>query len=545
MSRISLIAAIIFTIQLGVGSAQDLGSPNAKKGGTFLYNLGAIPTTLHPLTGTDAYNQTVQDYTLDSLGVRNPDTYEWVPALASSWEVSKDGKTFEFTIREGVKWHDGKPLVAEDVKFSYDAIVHPQNKYGTAHLKPYYEDIEKVEVTAPNKVKFFAKQPNYNNFNVAIGLAILPKHIYENPTKEQEKKLNKTIIGSGPYKFVSLDRNKGLTFKRNPDWWGNNIEFFKHYHNFDQIIMKAVKDETIEVTMLEKNELDFIGMNAEVFHKKTNGPKFGKSVHKIKYKSQAARGYGFLGFNLKEPLFAEKKVRMAMAHLMNREFMNEKFLFGESELATGPWYKQSEYANPDVKPITFDPKKATELLADEGWRDTDGDQILDKTIKGEKVKFSFTILEPLPDFVKYLTVFKEDAKKVGVEVNIKVVEWNTFLKLLDERKFQAMRLAWGPGAIDIEPKQIWHSSSYANQGSNFIGYENSKVDKLIDKARSEFDKPKRVKILREVYKIIADDVPYIFFFNSPFSYYGHTSRLKRPKDNYNYTVGLGYWWLDK
>ncbi|MEK6625802.1 MAG: peptide ABC transporter substrate-binding protein, partial [Bdellovibrionota bacterium] len=152
---------------------------------------------------------------------------------------------------------------------------------------------------------------------------------------------------------------------------------------------------------------------------------------------------------------------------------------------------------------------------------------------------------PLQDFVKYLTVFKEDAKKAGVEVNIKYVEWNTFIKLLDERKFQMVRLAWGPGSVDIDPKQIWHSSSYEQQGSNFIAYNNPTVDKLIDDARMAIERKDRVKLLREAYKLIADDVPYIFFFNPRYGYYGHTKRMKRVKDTYNYAVGLSYWWMEK
>ncbi|HAZ11660.1 MAG: peptide ABC transporter substrate-binding protein [Bdellovibrionales bacterium GWA2_49_15] len=542
---IKMIVSLFALFLMATSYAENLGNPNAPKGGTFLYNLESVPTTMHPLSSTDAYGQVVQDYVLDSLAQRHPDTYEWVPAMASSWTISKDGKVFEFVLRDGVKWHDGKPLTAEDVKFSFDAIVEPTNKYKTAHMRPYYEDIEKVEILAPNKVRFTCKKTYFQNFAVAAGLAILPKHVYENPSKEEEKKLNKTIIGTGAYKVDTYDRTKGITLKRNTDWWGYNVDFYKNTQNYDKILMKFVKEDTIAITMIEKEELDFISLSTEAYNKKTSGARWGKSAFKVKYESKAAKGYAFLGFNLNEPMFKSKKLRTALYHLVNRELMNEKFLFGQSELANGPWYKQSEYANPDVKPILFDMKKAMDLLSEDGWKDTDGDQIVDKMIDGQKVKLSFTILEPLQDFVKYLTVFKEDAKKAGVDVNIKYVEWNTFIKLLDERKFQMVRLAWGAGSVDIDPKQIWHSSSYEQQGSNFINYNNPKVDKLIDEARMAIEKKDRVKLLRDVYKMIADDVPYIFFFNSRYGYYGHTKRLKRVKDTYNYTVGLSYWWLEK
>jgi peptide/nickel transport system substrate-binding protein/microcin C transport system substrate-binding protein len=225
--------------------------------------------------------------------------------------------------------------------------------------------------------------------------------------------------------------------------------------------------------------------------------------------------------------------------------MNEKFMFSMSLMATGPLYIQSEYANQNVKQVDFDPKKALELLKDDGWSDSDGDQILDKTINGSKTKLSFTILEPSQDFVKFLTVFKEDAKKAGVEINIKYIEWNSFLKLVDERKFEAIRLAWGGGSLDWDPKQIWHSSSIGNEGSNFIGYSNPDVDKMIDQAREEMDKKKRIKLMQKIYKDIADDVPYIFFFNPKYALYGHTEKMKRVKDTYKFGIGLNYWWISK
>ena len=166
-------------------------------------------------------------------------------------------------------------------------------------------------------------------------------------------------------------------------------------------------------------------------------------------------------------------------------------------------------------------------------------------IDGKKVKFSFTILEPLQDFIKYLTIFKESAKKAGIDIKVKFVEWNTFIKLLDERKFQAVRLAWGAGSADWDPKQIWHSSSIANSGSNFVGYNNPEVDKLIDNARGTMEKNKRKQILNKVFKIIANDTPYIFFFNSKYGFYGHTPKMKRVQSAFNYGVGLDTWWITK
>ncbi len=537
--------AFMFTIVGVNGGHANLGNPNAPQGGTLYYNLDSAPTTLHVLSSTDYYASRVQDYCVESLLGQNAETYEWEPNLATSWKINKEGTEFEFTLREGVKWHDGKMLTAEDVKFSFDAVVDSKNTYKTAHKRPYYEDIASVEVVDAKTVKFKTKKKYFKNFETAAGMPIIPKHIYENPSKESDKKLNKTIIASGPYKLTKYDRTKGIELSRNKDWWGNQDPAQKGLYNIEKIHMKFVKDGTIALKMLEKGELDFLGMTPEDYVQKAVGPKWDKTVFKMKAENKAPKGYTFMGFNLLDEKFKSKKARLALYHLVNRPLMIEKFLFDMHLLTTGPVYYQSEYTNQDVKAVDFNPKRALELLREDGWTDSDNDKILDKIIDGKKVNFSFTILEPNQDFVKYLTIFKEDAKKAGVNIDIKYIEWNSFLKLLDEKKFEAIRLAWGGGSVDVDPKQIWHSDSIKNEGSNFISYANSEVDKLIDQAREELDKKARIKILKKVYKIIADDVPYVFFFNPKYATYAHTERMKRVKDTYQYSIGLNYWWISK
>ena len=542
----ALLFVVVLLLSLkSFSSVKTLGNPDAPKNGTYNFHLSGFPPTINPFSYQDVYAGQIHTYTLESLAERNIDTFDWEPRLAVSWEEAKDGKWITFTLRENAKWHDGKPVTAEDVKFTFDAIVDPENKYKTARFKPYYENFASVEVVSKYKVKFNIKTVYFANFTQAAGMSILPKHVYLDTSKKNLKKLNKTITGSGPYTLKKFKRGKLIELAKNKDWWGKDLKQYKSIYNFQKIRMKVAKENNITLTLLEKGKLDFIGLTAEQFVKKTSGKKWGKDALKVKYQNKAPKSYGFIGLNLTDRLFKSKNVRIALYHLLNRELMIEKFLFGMSLPATGPWYRQSIYADPSVKPFAFDPKKALELLRKDGWKDSDGDQILDKEIDGKKVKLSFTILEPSKDFEKYLTIFKEDAKKAGVEIKIKVVEWNTFIKLLDERKFEAVRLGWSGGSIDYDPKQIWHTDSIKGAGSNFINYSNKKVDKLIDEARMTLDREKRIKVLREVYKLIANDVPYLFLFNAKYGFYGHTKRMKGPKDTYTFGIGTDYWWVEK
>ncbi len=536
---------IALSLLLSAFSAMAAGNPNAPFGGEFKINLGQAPTTLNALSSSDAYASEVQSYIMEGLLTRNPDTREWEPALAKEWTISKDGKTFEFTLRDGVKFHDGKPLTIEDVKFSFDAIMDPKDKYKTAHLKPYYENIKSAEITAPNKIKFTVGTPYFNNFTVVAGLTVVPMHLYKNPTKEQEKVLNKTLVGTGPYMLKEFDRAKRIVLTANPNWHGRTAANMKGQHNFQTITMRFIQDPTISIRAIENGDVDYLPLQPEEYVQKAVGPKWGKQIIKVKTQNKGVSGYTFVGFNLTNPMFKSLKTREAIVGLFDRKKMIEKLLFNLSVPATGPLYQLSDYADPSVKPIDFDIKQSLKKLTDDGWKDSDGDKILDKMIDGKKVNLSFTILEPLADYVKYLTTFQEDAKKAGVDVQIKVVEWNAFIKLLDERKFEAVRLAWGGGDLDWDPKQIWHSESIANSGSNFVQYSNPKVDKLIDEARLLMDKKERVTKLREVYRTIAADVPYIFLFNGKFKFYAHNARIAKEKETYVYAIAPEYWWISK
>ena len=306
-----LISSFIFFSQ---GQAA-IGNMNAPKNGTFYYNLRSAPPTINPLSSTGAYASDVQSYVLETLLTRNLDTYEWEPYIATSWKISKDEKEFTFVIRDGIKWHDGKDLTVEDIKFSFDAIMHPENKYKTAHMRTYYESIKEVIILNKNTVKFVVKSTYFKNFDVAAGLMIVPKHIYENPSKKQKKKLNKTLIGTGPYKLDKFTRGRKIILKRNKKWWGNTVSETRGVFNFNKIFMKFIKDDTIAIEMTKKGSLDFTDLSTEDYVKKTKGAEWGKKVFKVKATSKSPKGYSFIGWNLINPLFKSKNTRKALYHL--------------------------------------------------------------------------------------------------------------------------------------------------------------------------------------------------------------------------------------
>lgn len=533
-----LIQTVLFLSLSAFAAKTQLGKADAPTGGTFYQVMAAEPETLNPITSQDNYGSLIEAVCLDGLLWLNPDTYEWEPGLAEKWEVSKDGLSYTFYLRKDVKFHDGQPLTAEDVKFSFDHI--QDDRFKAVHRRPYFENFSGVTVIDPHTVKFSVKEKYFNNLNVISSVAfmpILPKHIYGDP----KAKVNKIMLGSGPYMLDKYDKAKGISLKRNKEWWGNKV--YPGVFKFDEIYFRFVKDENTRLEMIKKGQIDFDVISPEAFTKKAVGDPWGKTVFTAKVENLQPKSYGYVAWNFLNPLFKDRDVRLALAMLMNREEMNKKFRYGMSELATGPWYKQNPYANKDTKPILFNPKKAGELLAKAGWKDEDKNGVLEKMIDGKKVEFNFTLLLGNRDNERYMTMYREDLKKAGINMEIKNVEFNSLIKAVDEKKFEALLLGWTAGSVDLDPKQIWHTDSARSGGSNFISYSNKEVDKLIDKARQELDKKARAKILSKVYQLIADDAPYVFLFNEKYVLYAHTARMKMEKPTYNYDVGINYWWI--
>lgn len=509
----------------------------AKGVSTLFRNLSMEPENLHPIRSTDLYSSIVRGYVLDTLLIRNLDTYKIEPHLAEKWEVDKHHKLFTFTIRSNVTWHDGRPLTVKDVAFSFKAYKDPS--FGGAHFLPFLENIESVEILDETRVRFKANKKYFGNLSVLGFLQIIPEHIY----KDKEKKLSRELTGSGPYILKKYEKGKQLILEQNKNWWGRAVK--SNTHQIPRIAFRFIQDENDQLIRMAAGDFDFLSLGAEAYMKKTNKPPWGEAILKKEVSNKQPASYNYIGWNLKDPLFKDKNTRKALNYLMDREMMNKKFQYGKSKLATGPWYSWSDYADASLKPIPFDPRKAGELLSLAGWEDTDKNGILERVIDGKKIEFKFTLIFSRKEFEKYLTIYQQALKKSGIDMSLRFMDWSAFLKLVQEKKFSAVNLGWGAGSVELDPKQIWHSASARKGGSNFISYSNQEVDRLIDEGRGEMDRVKRIRIFQKVYRLIAEDYPYLFLFSSPFQFYAHSKKVKKEKDTYTYGIGTRYWQISK
>lgn len=517
-------------------------NPNAPKGGVLNYHFEMEPENLHPVKSGDTVGSVFSSYVQDSLCIRDLNTWAFMPRLAEKWEISKDGLQFTFTLRKDAFFHNDQPVTSDDVKFSLEHIREP--KLEALNLVPYFEGIIKSEIVDKYTVKFTAKEKYFKNLDVLCGLTIIPKSVYGNVDKSV--KLLKEAVGAGPYKFDKYQKGQMITVKKFTKWYGDKVPYFKGYNNFDTINFKITKENNVVTEKLKKGEIDYaellraddyLTVTGKPFKAIYDAPKFyGKAV-----KNQMPKSYGYIGFNFKDPILKDKNVRLAFAHLVNRNEMNKKFYEGLNDLATGPVSVNSNQA-PAVSAIEFNPAKARELLAKSGWTDSDKNGILDKVVNGQKTELKLSYIYARKESEKQWTIIKEDCKKAGVDLELKFLEWNSFLKTLDDDKMQLWAMGWGGGDVEMDPKQIWHSTSNGKGGSNRGSYSNPEVDKLIDQGRGELDPVKRSAMFKKAYTLIAQDVPYVFLFNVKYDFYAMSKKVAQPGDTFKYDFGVTAWW---
>ncbi len=551
------------------------GSESARPGGELVFEISGDPAHLNPLTSKDDYEATVNQFIISSLVIWDIDTNEPLPMIADGWKITSlpdGGQEFLFHINPRATFSDGVPITADDVLFSINAVF--EDAYPTAHNRPYYESVKKIEKLDDKTVKFITRDTYYLNFSMLGSLQILPKHLYQPfmDARYKEKKdnpdpnLNLHPVGSGPYEFVSWTRGKQIILKRNRNWWGDALPHMKNCYNFDTIHIKIIRDSKIAYEHFKRGDIDYYSFSAAQWVKETKTEAFqsGKLI-KLEVQNKMPRGYTFIGWNLIDPkksnmstgewvpnkLFGAARVRRAMTHLIDRELYIDKYKYRYSIRCTSPFGNRSDYSDPDVKPLDFDPDKALELLRQEGWDDHDLDSILDKEIDGRKIDFRFTLLIPAdsPAMEAMATIIREDMRAVGIIMNIRSVEWNSFQTLTDEKTFDAFTMGW-TGATNPDPRSLWHSASCRKGGNNLVTFINKRVDELSEEGVRTTDRAKRIALFREIHRILHREQPYTFLTEPLGDLLGINSRIhlminpKTGKPYFNYGLGaVKYWWV--
>lgn len=513
----------------------DKGEGEPVDGDWLVTRLPVEPPTLNILLDTaDAYaNRICNLNVFESLIDLDNRTLQAVPLVAERWDVSEDHLTYTFHLRKGVTFSDGTPLTAHDVKFSLDTIQDPKNE--TADLRNYFQDITSAEVPDDYTIVFHCSRPYFRHLLMIGGMPIFPKHIYGQGNFNTHNN-NRSPIGSGPYVFDSWETNNQIALRRNPNYW--NKERRPH---LDRLVWRIITDDDSALEVFMRGDIDSIGMTPEQWHSRTESPEFKARANKFTTLSRPGYvgGYSYIAWNLRRPLFQDKRVRHALTMLLDRETILREVFYGLGIVVTGPEFSGSPEYDDSVKSIPFDPKGAQDLLAEAGWKDTDNDGILDKD--GVTFEFGYIIPESSHEYGVLATVYQEQLKKAGIKMTVLPREWGSLIESLTKRAFDAITLQWAI-PVDSEPYQVWHSSQ-SEKGSNYPGFTNAEADKLMEDIRLEFDRSKRIPMFHRFHQIVAEEQPYTFLFNI----YTLGALDKRFRNVYVYAQGTDprEWWVPR
>lgn len=407
---------------------------------------------------------------------------EVIPDLATGWEVSPDQLTYTFKLRNDVKWHDGKPFTAEDVKFTIEQGLNPKNN---SPIKERFEEIKEVQVVDPYTVKIILKTPFPLLVNV-MATGMIPKHILEGKDINTDG-FNMAPIGTGPFKYSEWKKGQYLMLSGNKD-------FYRGTPKSEKVILKFIPDQNVRAVQLETGEIDIAlidPMQIERISKNQN-----LQVTRID-----TADYRVMMYNRINPLWDDVKVRQAMNYAVDRDALVKGVLLGWGKPAYGPL--QMNWANNgNVNQYGYNPEKAKQLLSEAGW--TPGaDGILQKD--GKKLSFKLTTFVHDPVRVALVNALSTQFKKIGVDAipdprekgSFKIGQMDTFL------------LGWGsPFDPDEDTYRLFHSSQIGK--ANYQNYKNDKVDNLLLKARETSDKNERLKLYGDFQTELSNDPAFNF-----------------------------------
>jgi len=465
--------------------------------------------TITPLISADAYAATVQSYVQESLITRNPDTLAWEGLIAKRWQISDDGLTIRFQLRDDVRFSDGTPLTADDVVFTFDFIMNPAIQ--APRERAYLEKLQSVTAIGPYEVEYRFKEPYFEALSLAGGLAILPKHFYA-PYLKEPQKFNESkglLLGSGPYKLPdpknwTPDRGN-IELVRNDHYWGDIQP------SFHRILWKIIQNDSARLTTYRNGDIDAYSARPMEYQALKKDPQIQAKSSSFEYMPPVV-GYSYIGWNQqrggKATRFADRRVRQAMSHLTDVDRIIKEVFLDYAEPAVSPFGNASQQHDTSLVPYRYDLDKAKALLKAAGYEDRNRDGVLEDA-SGQIFEFKLTYLESNEDTKRMVLLLKDLYAKAGVKLIPFPQEWPVMLENLDKKDFEAITLGWTSG-IETDLYQMFHGSQAISKGDNFIGYQNPALDQLIDQARRTVDERKRMPLWQQAEHILYDDQPYTF-----------------------------------
>ncbi|MCX6198125.1 MAG: ABC transporter substrate-binding protein [Bacteroidetes bacterium] len=515
---------------------------------------------IHELSDTDMLNPTNYQsadagYYLaqmfQGLWGTNPTNLTLEPILAKALPIEEyDSATnilkYTCEIREDAKWDNGEPILAKDVIFSMKLYRAPV--ISNEQFRPYFELISDMitypdnprKITIVCNKKYILAKYTCGEFFVMPQYIYDPKHLMDSfsindintkfaeveqspvmkefATEYNSEKYQREkgfIVGSGPYEFGEWVTGQKIVLVKKKNWWGEKYNKEYSYQAFpDKLIYTTIKDQTAALTALKGKRLDVMyGIKSKDYVEQLLTSDSVKENFQLA--TPLSMAYTYFGINMRNPKFEDVRTREALAHLTDVEKIIKVIGYDLGQRVNGPVnpYKKGAF-NDTITPYDFSIEKAKKLLADAGWKDTNGDGTLDKKINGQQTKFDITFTYNAGNDTRRdaALIFKEACRQVGINVDVVPQEWSIYIENQKKHDFEMFYGAWIGSPNPDDEKQIWHTESI-NGGSNYVYFGNAESDKLIEDIRGELNEDIRNDLYRKFQVKVHDAVPYIFIWS--------------------------------
>jgi peptide/nickel transport system substrate-binding protein len=469
---------VILVILLAVGCKQLAHKTNPE---TLDFLIEAMPGSLDPRVGTDAWSQDIGGLLFDSLVATN-DRMDLVPDLAQSWEIPNP-RTYVFHLRRGVKFHNGQPLTSADVRFTFDSVISgavQSPKRGTYLL------VQSIETPDDATVVFHLREP-YSSFLWTLnrlGIGIVPKGSGAEVARDP--------IGTGPFRFVSMKQDEEIVIERNASYFGGAPRI-------KRVRFRFVPDALVRALELRKGSADVAGVNSLT-------PDMMVTLAKepgIVAEDEPGTVLRYVAFNFDDPILAHPEVRQALAYATDRASLIRYLWRGMARPASSLLPPNHWGFEADVKHYDYDPAKAERLLDWAGFpREADG------------TRFHVTLKTSTDESTRLLgEALADEWKRVGVALELRPLETATFYSDITRGSFQLYTLRWVGANNDPDMfSYVFSSKRMPPEGANRGHYHNPALDALIDEQRAEMNQERRKVLLSQIQKIVAEDEPYINLF---------------------------------
>ena len=507
------LALIFLSLVVGCNNSQNLDNTNyddlipPESGGAVTNAMIGEPNNLIAMIAGDSASSAIAGQIFNAL-LKYDQNLGFEGDLADSWTISDDYKKITFNLKQDIKWADDKPFTCEDVLFTWKKVTDPDTR------TPYGSDYQLVSsASCANNHIFIAEydEPYAPALETWASLHILPEHLLKN------ENINDTYFSLNPTgtNFYALDEwttGQQVKLKTNP----NSV------HGrplLEKKITRIIPDLSSQFMELIAGNIDLMNINPIQYSRVF--PSRSELNDKINLYKEMGNGYTYFGFNLKKKPFDDLNIRKAISYAINKEEIINGVLLGLGEEITSPYKPGTYWENKSINKISFDVSKSRELLEKSGYQ-LNANNIYEKDGK----PLAFEILTNQNKQREMTAVLiQRRLQDIGIDVSIRVIEWASFVnRFIKTGEFEAVVLGW---SLSLDPDQysIWHSSQDGPGQFNFIGYNNPRVDTLLENGRKELKNEKRKQIYDEFSKIIYDEQPIIYLYAG----YGLTAIHKKIK----------------